>query len=258
MMLDRLIEIIQDIFASEDGLSNFTGENLNIDETVETLIDALEAQGFDLSAFTITDIQEALQEAIGQNHSSGHEISFKGFTAVEPLADLQVGPTCGFEAIENFIQLGNPGCNNTLSDYLQQSELFDGGGNLLMDGVTLDPAHYQHILSDFGIGTQWYDFSHDTLAQAIEGNRGVLAVGDAHFLDPSSYSSKNAYHAFMITDITRGPSGEITDYKGLDSNFLQKEVHWSPEAIEKALRHSLLRQPLLISMQEMKWPYKTA
>lgn len=255
-MFDQLIEIIQDIFASEDGLSKFSGAD--VDETVNTLIDALEAQGFDLSAFTITDIQEALQEAIKQSHSSGHEISFKGFAAIEPLADLQVGPTCGFEAIENFIQLGNPGCTNTLSDYLQQSEFFDGGGKLVPGGVALDPLHYQHILGDFGIGTQWYDFSHETLTQAVEGNRGVLAVGDAHFLDPTAYSSKNAYHAFMITDVTRGPSGEITGYKGLDSNFQQKEVYWTPEAIENALRHSPLRQPLLISMQEMKWPYKTA
>lgn len=192
-----------------------------------------------------------------QNSLSGHEVSFKGLTAIEPLADLQVGPTCGFEAIENFIQINNPGYTNTLSDYLQRSELFDSGGHLVTAGMALDPMHYQHILSDFGIQTQWHQFSHNDLAQAIDENRGVLAVGDAHYLDPATYPSEHSYHAFMITDITRGPLGNITCYKGIDSNFSQLEVHWSPEAIKSALKNSQLRQPLLVSLQEMKWPYKT-
>ena len=255
-MLDRLIETIQDIFASGDDIFDIAGADA--DETIDTLLDALEAQGLDLSAFSASDIQEAIREAMEQSDSSGREISFKGLTAVEPLADLQVGPTCGFEAIENFIQLGNPGCTNTVSDYLQRSELFDGGGQLVTDGIALDPRHYQHILGDFGIGTQWHQFSHDGLAQALSENRGILAVGDAHYLDPTTYPSEHSYHAFMITDITRGFLGEITAYKGLDSNFHQQEVHWSPKAIENALRHSPLRQPLLVSLQEMKWPYKTA
>ena len=162
------------------------------------------------------------------------------------------------EAIENFIQLYNPGFRNTLSDYLQHSELFDGGGQMVANGMTLDPRHYQHILGDFGIGTEWHEFSHESLAQAIAQNRGVLAVGDAHYLNPAAYPTERAYHAFMITDISRGPLGEITAYKGIDSNFQQQEISWSPEAIEQALGHSPLQQQLLVSLQEMKWPFKTS
>lgn len=144
MSIDNIIDFLQEYLSS----SGLTLESMSM----EDLLDAFTDAEIDLSVFSASEIQLALREALEQSEIHAHEISFTGLTAVEPLADLQAGPTCGFEAIENFIQLYNPGFSNTLSDYLQHSELFDGGGQMVANGMTLDPRHYQHILGDFGIG----------------------------------------------------------------------------------------------------------
>ncbi|MBN1187326.1 MAG: hypothetical protein JXB49_33925 [Bacteroidales bacterium] len=188
---------------------------------------------------------------------SNDQLAFKGFFNVEPIADLQNGPTCGFEAIENFIQLNNPNISNNLSEYLQNNEIFDFGGQLSEGGITLDPNHYQHILNDFGIRTAWLSYNSEILSHAISENHGVLVVGDAHYLNPEAYPNKGSYHAFMVTDTIKDSAGAITAYKGLDSNFPNQESIWSSECLENAINHSPLKQQLLVSDTELDWPYKT-
>ena len=254
-MFDTILDIIKDFI--EGASEEFTGFENIADELFDVLIDA----GIDVSHLSHEDLQRLVDEVLGGQDShisaTSSTISFTGLGLTSHLADLQCGPTCGFEAIENLIQLNNTGYNNSLSDYLQHAEFFDGGSIPVDGGLSLNPQHYQHILNDFGINADWHAFSHDLLIDLITKNRGILAVGDAHYLDSVSYPQMNSHHAFVITDAVHDDFGNVIGYKGLDSNFSGQEVEWSPQQIEGALQHSLLKECLLISGKEMNWPYKT-
>jgi hypothetical protein len=212
-----------------------------------------------LHASGLHAIPDDLHEAVtpGDPWLHGPSLAFTGFQHVAPIADLQIGPTCGFEAVENLLQLSHPGLGNHLSDCLQQAEALDGGSHVAPGGYALHPAHYQHILESFGVDSEWLPFSHDALSRLLDANHGVLAVGDAHDLDGSSYPSPGSYHAFVVTDVIRDPIGRILGYRGLDSNFAGQEVTWSAQQIEQAIRHAPLDKGLLATIGELAWPDKT-
>lgn len=254
-MFDHFIDIMQSIIDGIDSSLDTLSQTES--DFIESVYNALSHQGIDLSCYSETEIREALDYALSHKQSHIQEVSFTGLTAIEPIADIQKGPTCGFEAIENIIQLSSLNYNNSLSEYLQHSELFDGGAVSVNGGFALNPEHYRHILHDFGVETDWHQFNNQTLVNAISENKGILAVGDAHYLDANSYPEINSFHAFVITDADFDDNGCVIKYKGIDSNFPNAETRWSPDSIKLALDHSPIRMPLLISNHEMNWPHKT-
>lgn len=190
---------------------------------------------------------------LDSNYSFEHgndNISFLGFSHVERLADIQAGPTCGFEALENIIQLNNPNILNSLSDELQYHEYYDGG---LVSSGALNTSHYQHILNSHNIPSHWNNFSHENIINAIEHDHGVLAIGKAHSLNPMVYPDLEGNHAFVITDVIRDDFGQITHYKGIDSNFENQETIWPVENIEDALTKIDSRPQLLITDRPLNW-----
>lgn len=87
------------------------------------------------------------------------QITFGGAAKVAPIADKQVGPTCGFEAIENVIQLfHNYGNDLVQRDLISRAQLY---GALIpaRDGYALDYRYYSQILHDYHIDAHWYPFS---------------------------------------------------------------------------------------------------
>src|SRR5689334_6776747 len=90
--------------------------------------------------------------------SSKPGLRFKGAVNVAPLADRQVGPTCGFEAIENIIQLFRPLGNDLVEKDLLVRARFYGVSHLSSRGESLDVNGYARILIDYGIVSYWYPF----------------------------------------------------------------------------------------------------
>ncbi len=75
---------------------------------------------------------------------------FAGVASIAPIADQQFGPTCGFEAIENVIQLfHNIGNDLFQRDLLPRAKTY---GALIptSNGYVLNPAFYQQILLESG------------------------------------------------------------------------------------------------------------
>src|SRR4029450_13699078 len=113
----------------------------------------------------------------------GSQIRFTGFIDVKPFADEQTGPTCGFEAVENIIQLFH-----RVGDDLTERELLPrarhyGFAHPGPNGFALDVRGYPRILTDFGVIARWYPFDYQQVViPALRLNRGVLVVGDAHAL----------------------------------------------------------------------------
>ncbi len=232
------------------GFLHVLAEKLHFVGDASDALDALSDIGDSADVVNSSDIVDSSLPETNVGHSSYNNVSFGGFAGVESIADVQSGPTCGFEAVENLVQLDNQNVSNSFSDWLQQGEAYDGG--VTQEGA-LNPQHYQHILSSNNIPSHWDTFSHDSIANAVNSDQGVLAIGNAHDLNPSLYPNPEGSHAFVITDTITDDFGNITHYKGVDSNIGGSESIWPAQNIENALNNSGYSQSLLITDRPLNW-----
>jgi hypothetical protein len=192
------------------------------------------------------------------SRSIGNQVRFSGYTNVDLFADQQTGPTCGFEAVENVIQLFHPQHNAlTQQDLLPRAQHY-GYARDSDEGLWLDPRGYQHLLADYGIAARWYPFDYrQVVIPALRSNRGVLVVGDAHRLNPGLYPSPDSGHAFVLTNYFTEESGVyILGYVGIDSNVPGRETPWGYECVEAAAAWAaghVMRCPVLVTDQPGNW-----
>jgi hypothetical protein len=189
------------------------------------------------------------------------QITFRGAANVAPIADKQKGPTCGFEAIENIIQLfHNVGNNLVEVDLLRRAKSY---GALIStpEGPSLDIRGYSRMLQDYGIPSHWYPFDYRQIViPALWNNRGLLVVGDAHYLNSEAYPKIGSNHAFVLTNYyTEESEHYILGYIGVDSNFAQTEIAWPYQNIENAVQwatQNVITTPVLITDIPINWQSK--
>lgn len=164
-------------------------------------------------------------------------------------ADQQVGPTCGFEAIENLIQLYIP----TASDLSDQDLIprAEGYNCVFWDkeGPVLETRGYRQLLMDYGIRSAWHPLDRARLLGTLKANRVVLAIVDAHVLDPATYPKPRSLHAIVLTNfVVDHTTRAVTAYTGLDSNHPDQERWWSLRRLEKAVT-AAGTNPLLVTSE---------
>jgi len=194
-------------------------------------------------------------------------IRFKGAINIDSLSDQQIGPTCGFEALENIIELCQPayrGRDLVRADLIGRAH----GYNAVDRAGALMVQCYQRILYDYQIVAYWYPFDHQqVLLPALSNNQGVLVIGDAHYLNPEAYRINPSLHAFVLTNYyTDGTGQVIQGYTGVDSNFsfqqrpeqfVQGQNYWTSEAIAQAAQATapLYRGlSVLVTAGRIGWP----
>lgn len=182
------------------------------------------------------------------NDVSNQQMGFCGLDNVHLLADLQVGPTCGYETIENIVQCFNPHISNNLSDQLQIDYPGEGGA--------LNPEDYQKILNSYDIPSHWANFDHEELVNALDDNRPIVLVGDAHDLDSFAYPEPQSWHAITLSSVCRDLDGNLLGYRGIDSNFPGEEKFWSCSQIEQA-NENFIGEVLITDKPADAWPFKT-
>lgn len=186
------------------------------------------------------------------------QIKFQGAASVEPIADQQQGPTCGFEAVENVIQLFRPAGNYLSDRELVVKAMQYGGLEKDADGYSLDPRVYRTILLDYSIGTHWYPFDYaGVVIPALLSNRVILAMGDSHYLNPIAYPDRGGGHAFVITNFYTDETGTyFGGCVGIDSNFSQQQSVWDYVSLQNCIAwaiENVTRRPLLVSDNPVNW-----
>ena len=191
----------------------------------------------------------------GRRISPSAEIG--GVTHLESIIDQQEGPTCGFEAVENTIQLFYPVGNQLSRNVLIQRA--SNLGALLTDGsgYILDVSGYQAILQDFRIASTWYAFDHDVLIDAVWNDRAAILLVDGNKLDRPNYSRPGSWHAILVTNLITDLTHETAlAYVGIDSNFARQQRIWQCDALEKAA-NAYGPVTMLITDRPMLWPHRS-
>lgn len=184
------------------------------------------------------------------------QIRFRGAVDVAPLADQQKGPTCGFEAVENIIQLFHPTGNDLVeTDLLRRAQYYGMAKNYI-----LNIRVYRQLLFDYHIPASWFPFDFaQVIVPALWNNRGVLVVGDAHYLNPQVYPPDSC-HAFVLTNYYVDETEFfILGFAGLDSNFAGQECIWSLASIGQSLSwavHHVTPTPVLVTSMPINWPHR--
>ncbi len=183
------------------------------------------------------------------------ELETGGPVLVESLADAQQGPTCAAEAVENIVQLFYPAPNSISgTDLIHRADSL-GGVVWQADGPVLEPWVYQGLLANYGIPAEWHDFDAQLLVDAVQANRGVLAVVDAHQLRPRTYQRPESWHAVVVTNVIADSLGRVLEFVGLDSNFPGTQQRWSLAAFTSAAS-GWMYMPLLITTKPVRWRRK--
>jgi len=181
-----------------------------------------------------------------------------GVTHFESIIDQQEGATCGFEAVENVLQLYVPVDNNvSRTDLLSRAHAY---GALWWDGSShlLDVGAYQQILQDYGIQSHWAPFSHDALIDAVWSNRVAIVVVDGNLLDPRTYTAPNSWHAIMVTNLVTDLTHRTAlAYAGADSNFGGQQRFWSVDVLERAST-AFPYWSMLVTDDPARWPRHSA
>jgi hypothetical protein len=173
-----------------------------------------------------------------------------GFSGIEDIADYQVGPTCGFEALENIIQLFYPNVGNDLSDQLINSEMQLGYN----PDHGLSPLRYSAILEPWGISAHWYPFDQQGIAQAINHHHAVAVVGDPYYLGETEIYRRpgGLPHIWVLTGTVYDEvTGRLIAYEGIDSNISGEVRRWSVKAVYEAVKHKppFYRYPVMVTDQ---------
>lgn len=166
------------------------------------------------------------------------DIAFKGFTNIEPIADIQKAGTCWAESLENVIQLVKNDKNGKfnglsedivklIADNPSKWEAFEFPSEKNpLDRWNIDPKYYPKVLGEYGVEAKNVQFSHETLQKALSEKKPVILFGDVKHLD--KYEGKRGGHALVAVD-WEPDSGH---YVLLDSNF--KNVYKvSPKELER-------------------------
>ena len=200
------------------------------------------------------------------------EVSFGGFALTTPISDLQTGPTCGLESMENTIQLMKgdvTGQLNKLADEMQKKiaasptrwdaiEVVDDDGTGVKQRYWLiPPASYPAMLKEYGVSAKLKRFSHETLQQAMAENRPVIVWGNVKYLE--QYRGKEGLHAFVVTDW----NPETGKYTILDSNS-RKPYDVDAELLKNfatvgipAKLENLFTGRMCVCQDSARWPWKT-
>ncbi|HEY0038707.1 MAG TPA: hypothetical protein VGB66_18550 [Longimicrobium sp.] len=181
-------------------------------------------------------------------------VEMGGPSLVRPIVDRQQGPTCGFEAVENVVQLFLPAGNNLSNGHLLRAA--QRYGALLQDstGYLLHTGGYQSLLAEFGIATTWHAFDQPALIAALQENRVAIAVVDAHQIDPRTYPAPQSGHAVVITNFVVDPRGRVVvGYVGVDSNHPGEERWWGARSLQLGAGFPQ-HLPLLITDSAVRWP----
>lgn len=198
--------------------------------------------------------------------NASRQIRFRGVINEGSVSNSQRGPTCGFEAIANLIELSRP---EYAGRDLVTEELFGRAksyGAVDQRGALAVWA-YQRILREYSINSLWYPFDHyQIILPALLNNLGVLIVGDAYFLNPAAYRQSGS-HAFILTNYYTDESGNyIMGYTGVDSNFpfqaragqfREGENFWPHQRVEsfaRALAGHYANSPVLVTSEQLRWP----
>jgi hypothetical protein len=185
--------------------------------------------------------------------ADGYGTQTGGLSYIESIVDLQQGPTCGLEAVENVVQMFFPARNDLQDTHLIPLATRSGMMMLDSDGPWLHPAGYKPLLQAFRIRASWYAFDHGVLVEALRANRVVIAVVDAHQIDCETYPPESG-HAVVITNIVLDPSRKrLVGYVGMDSNHPGQERVWDALALEQAARFPD-HGPLLITDSPARFP----
>lgn len=195
--------------------------------------------------------------------SSAFKPSFNGIAGVERIADIQVGPTCWREALENLVQImkgDKVGELNYISDDIHRRisenpkkydatlEQMPGGGALW----SVPRYVYPSILKEYGIDAKIIPFSHSVLQKALAEHRPVVLSGLTDGI-PEKYGDIQGHgaHALVAIDYNRISK----EYTLLDSNFDNPYVV-SAEAMDKFMRGG--RQMCVTKLPAENWSVKTA
>jgi hypothetical protein len=158
------------------------------------------------------------------HHAAQH---FSGSSQpLEVIADMQVGPTCGLESIENLIQAKLDWVGNNFSDFVIQQ----GWYNPATGGLRYDM--YQQIMAHFGVNSQWVDVGSGSVWNAVCGSdTGALVVGDPTFLD--AHYSHWPPHAITLHKPWHDQYGQPVGYEGIDPNFEGRSFFWTFEQLRQ-------------------------
>ena len=181
-----------------------------------------------------------------------------GVIDVEGIIDQQVGATCGFEAVENVLQLYVPVGNDASHTHLVA--LAHAYGALGWDGKShiLDLAAYVPILRDYGIPSHWEPFSHEALIDVVWNNRVAIVLADGHQLDVRKYPAPKMWHTVVVTNLLTDPTRRTAlAYVGIDSNFAGRQVAWRLDVMDRAARVCPHRSMLVTDIPS-PWPHRSA
>lgn len=151
------------------------------------------------------------------------------------IIDQQRGPECGYEAIENLIQLFYPVGNSLSEKDLKTRSAFYGYAGSVDGQSVLDARGYGRLLADYGIASTWSPFDGSQLAQALGENRVAIAIVDPAVLDPAGYSPTSELHAIVVTNFGIDGNRRIIRYTGIDSNYGGDERHWTWDRFHNAV-----------------------
>ncbi|HEX6037763.1 hypothetical protein [Longimicrobium sp.] len=164
-------------------------------------------------------------------------MEYGGVGRPDQFVEMQSGPECGFEAVENAIQMILPASNDVseldLKPWAHQNGFVTWAG----DQATFAVAGYQPALRRWGIDCAWTAVNHVHLANTLRQNRVTIGVVDGNVLDPATYRDPRSYHAIVITNLisTADPAIPIIGYCVVDSNFPAQIRRFRAEHLAAAL-----------------------
>lgn len=160
--------------------------------------------------------------------------SREGVPDLSWIVDLQGANRCGFEAVENVIQLCRGGSNE-----ISESALFPVAREAGWvcwehpEGPRLFHHGYAPLLERFGIRATWHAMDPAPLVHALAAHRVAIATVEMSIVDPAAYGEP-CYHAVVVTKHVLDPAGRLVGYVGLDSNFPRQQRYWDAAAFARA------------------------
>lgn len=195
--------------------------------------------------------------------SGAFKPSFNGIAGVERIADIQVGPTCWREALENLVQImkgDKAGELNYISDDIHRRisenpkkydatlEEMPGGGALW----SVPRYVYPSILKEYDIEAKILPFSHSVLQKALAEHRPALLSGLTDGI-PEKYPDIQGHGAHALVAIDYNPISK--EYTLLDSNY-EKPYTVSASTMDQFMRGG--RQMCVTKLPANDWSTKTA
>jgi len=181
-----------------------------------------------------------------------------GVIDVESIIDQQEGSMCGFEAVENVLQL-YVAVDNSVShtDLITLAYKYRALG-WTGSSYFLDIKGYEPLLREYGIASHWTPFSHETLMETVCSNRVAIVLVDGSQLDPGSYSTPNSFHVVLVTNlVTDAVHHTPLAYVGVDSNFGGRQREWPLEVLARAAE-ACPHCSMLVTEAPARWPHRSA